>query len=269
MYAKSQRISRGSDQIMRVLAISDISCASHASLTTATSILTAMGHDVTILPIAILSTQTGGITDFTYLDLGEEIDKITSHWDSLGLTFDAVYTGYLGNTKNIQKIIAIAKKYKEKGAKIFVDPVLGDGGELYQGFENDMISATLELVDIADYIFPNTTEWALLYGNTDIVPDPTKNIVVTSYQNGNSIENILATKDGKLYRFVTDYLRGTFHCAGDVFASTFIGYILNNIAPQYALKKASIFTAKCITYAYLDDYDTRFGLPYHMFIKEL
>ncbi len=254
---------------MKILAISDISCASHASLTTAVAILTAMGHDVSILPIALLSTQTGGVSDFIYQDLGEEIDKITSHWDSLDITFDAVYTGYLGNLKNINKITALVQNYKEKGAKIFVDPVLGDGGELYQGFEPNMIAATKELISFADFIFPNVTEWRLLFGHTDLSPDKDKNIVVTSIQNGNKIENVLATTDGQIYRYPTDYLRGTFHCAGDVFASTFIGYILNHVEPKYALKKASIFTAKCITYAYLDDYDTRFGLPYHMFIKEL
>ncbi len=254
---------------MKILAISDISCASHASLTTAVGILTAMGHDVSILPVALLSTQTGGMSDYTYLDLGAQIDPILAHWDKLNLTFDAIYTGYLGNATNIKKITQLVKKAKENGTKIFVDPVLGDDGELYQGFSNDMVRETLELIEYADYLFPNVTEWQLLYRDLDIGPDYKRNVIVTSIPIGNSIVNVLGTPEGELHRYYTQYVQGTFHCAGDVFASTYIGYVCNGVSPQDALKKASDFTAKCINYTAEHNLDSRYGLPYHLFIKQL
>ncbi len=253
---------------MKTLAISDISCASHASLTTAVGILTAMGHDVSILPVALLSTQTGGMTGYTYLDLGTEVDKILSHWHDLGLSFDAIYTGYLGNAQNVQKITALVKNAKEKGARIFVDPVLGDGGQLYQGFSRDMIEETRKLARYADFLFPNVTEWSLLYGDAPITPQKDKNVIITSVTEGESISNVLATADC-VHHYPTQYLKGTFHCAGDVFASTFIGYVLNQKEPITALSLASDFTAKCIRHASEHGLDTRFGLPYHLFIKEL
>ncbi len=268
MHGTCRYIPQG-DSRVKILAISDISCASHASLTTAVGILTAMGHDVSILPVAILSTQTGGMTGYTYLDLGKEIDGILAHWDSLGLQFDAIYTGYLGNAENIRKITTLVKNAKKKGSIIFVDPVLGDGGELYQGFDNSMIQETAKLAKYADYLLPNATEWALLYADKPISASHTTNIIVTSVQKDDCICNVLASKDGEIYEHHTAYIAGTFHCAGDVFASTFIGYVLNNLDAKAALKQASAFTAKCIRYTAEHNLDSRFGLPYHLFIKEL
>ena len=114
----------------RVLAIHDISCVGKCSLTVALPIISAAGLEVPSLPTAVLSTHTGGFTGFTYRDLTEDMIPILEHWKSLGLQFDAIYTGFLGSFEQIDIVCKIIDEVG-KNAKVFVDPVMGDAGKLY------------------------------------------------------------------------------------------------------------------------------------------
>ena len=79
----------------RIVSIQDISCVGKCSLTVALPIISAMGVECGIIPTAVLSTHTM-FKNFTCRDLTEEIEPIVAHWQSEDMTFDAVYTGYLG-----------------------------------------------------------------------------------------------------------------------------------------------------------------------------
>ena len=83
-------------QDKRILTIQDISCVGQCSLTVALPIISACGIECAILPSAVLSTHTGGFTNFTFRDLTEDIPAIRKHWEDENIKFDAVYTGYLG-----------------------------------------------------------------------------------------------------------------------------------------------------------------------------
>ena len=85
----------------KILTIQDISCVGQCSLTVALPILSAAGIETCILPSAVLSTHTAGFSGFTVRDLTEDIPMIADHWRREGITFDAVYTGYLGSTEQI------------------------------------------------------------------------------------------------------------------------------------------------------------------------
>ena len=79
----------------RVAAIHDISCFAKCSLTVALPIISSAGIEVSAIPTAVLSTHTGGFTGHTYRDLTDDILPIISHWQTLDIKFDAVYTGFL------------------------------------------------------------------------------------------------------------------------------------------------------------------------------
>ena len=81
----------------RILTIQDISCFGKCSLTVALPLLSAMGVETVILPTAVLSTHTL-FKGFTCKDLSDQLVPITDHWKQEGITFDAIYTGYLGTT---------------------------------------------------------------------------------------------------------------------------------------------------------------------------
>lgn len=98
----------------KVMTIQDISCYGQCSLTVALPIISACGIETAILPSAVLSTHTGGFTNFTFRDLTEDIPKIMNHWVSEGISFDCIYTGYLGSLTQIQYVKELLKMYLGK-----------------------------------------------------------------------------------------------------------------------------------------------------------
>ncbi|MBS5645098.1 MAG: pyridoxal kinase, partial [Clostridiales bacterium] len=112
----------------RALAVHDISCVGRCSLTVALPIISAAGVDTSILPTAVLSTHTGGFTGYTYRDLTEDILPIADHWESLGLHFDAIYTGYLGSFEQVRLVRELFRRFKKKDTLALVDPAMADNG---------------------------------------------------------------------------------------------------------------------------------------------
>ena len=119
----------------KLLTIQDISCVGQCSLTVALPVISAMGIETAILPSAILSTHTGGFTGYTFHDLTEDIPAIKEHWKKENIRFDAFYTGYVGSVKQLEYISDIMDELRKPDSIIIVDPVMGDKGKLYPGFE--------------------------------------------------------------------------------------------------------------------------------------
>ena len=147
----------------RVTAIHDMSGFGRCSLTVALPILSAMGVQCCPLPTAFLSTHTGGFEGFTFLDMTDEMPKIARHWKSLGLRFDAVYSGFLGSARQIGMVADFIRDFRGDGV-VVVDPVMGDGGAVYRTYTPEMCAGTARLAEQADVITPNLTEAALLLG---------------------------------------------------------------------------------------------------------
>lgn len=143
------------------LAVHDISCVGKCSLTVALPILSAGGIETAVLPTSVLSTHTGGFTNYTFHDLTGEIGSIMDHWQSFGMTFNAIYTGYLGSKAQLGIMLDLFSRFGD-GALKLVDPVMGDNGALYGGFTPDFPKGMKELCAQADVIVPNFTEAALL-----------------------------------------------------------------------------------------------------------
>ena len=100
----------------------------------------------------------------TFLDLTKEMERILPHWETLGLQFDIIYSGYLGNIAQIQTVKNIVERFLKPDGLFIVDPVMGDGGKLYAGFTQEFIAEMRELCSRADYILPNVTEACYLAG---------------------------------------------------------------------------------------------------------
>ena len=109
----------------RVLAIHDISCIGKCSLTAALPIISAAGIETAVIPTAVLSTHTGGFENFTYRDLTDDILPIARHWQSLGIEFDAIYTGFLGSEKQVDIVLEVFNIFGSSCLK-FVDPAMAD-----------------------------------------------------------------------------------------------------------------------------------------------
>jgi pyridoxine kinase len=149
----------------QVAAIHDISGFGRCSLTVALPVLSAVGIQTSVIPTAVLSTHTGGFTGFTYRDLTSDILPIAEHWGSLGLRFDAIYTGFLGSVEQVGLVVEAVRLLRGERTIVVVDPVMADFGKLYTIFDESFPGAMRELCAEADVIVPNLTEAALLTGD--------------------------------------------------------------------------------------------------------
>ena len=98
-------------QYKRVLTVQDISCFGQCSLTVALPILSACGVETCILPSAVLSTHTAGFKGFTFRDLTDDMPKILDHWKSENISFDCIYTGYLGSITQIEYVKRMKREF--------------------------------------------------------------------------------------------------------------------------------------------------------------
>ena len=145
----------------RLLTIQDISCLGKCSLTVALPLLSAMGIETVILPTAVLSTHTM-FSGFTVRDLSEDIRPIAEHWKKENVTFDAIYTGYLGTEEEIETVKELISEFRTEDTLVFVDPAMADNGKLYPAFDMAYAKKNATLCGIADMIVPNITEAAFM-----------------------------------------------------------------------------------------------------------
>lgn len=149
-------------QTKNVLAIHDLSGFGRCSLSVIIPTLSSLGIQVTALPTAVMSTHTGGFSDFTFTDMTGTLMPAAEHYKKLGVPFDAIYSGFLGSAEQCRIIERIMDM--NSGALRFVDPVMGDDGEMYKTYTEEMCGGILELSRTADVITPNLTEACLLSG---------------------------------------------------------------------------------------------------------
>jgi len=271
----------------RIVAIHDISCVGRCSLTVALPIISSLGIEVSVIPTAVLSTHTGGFEGYTYRDLTEDILPIVRHWQALDISFDAIYTGFLGSFEQLDIVSEIFDTLKTQKNLIVVDPVMADNGKLYKLFPSDFPSGMKKLCAKADVIVPNITEAVLLLGEpymdgpytrpyierllkrlSELGPEQ---VVLTGvYFNDNQLG--AASYDAKTKR--VDYafsnrIEGYFHGTGDVFASVLIGAILNGCELPKAVKIAVDFTVQSIERTRDAGTDIRFGVNFEAGLPRL
>ena len=245
----------------RVLTIQDISCLGQCSLTVALPILSACGHETCVLPSAVLSTHTGGFTGFTFRDLTEDMPAICRHWESAGIFFDAIYTGYLGSQRQIDYVKEIMAKTAAEGCIRVVDPAMADHGRLYTGFDMDFVEAMKSLVATADYVLPNLTEACLLTG-TEYRSDydrafidrllqklhalGAKNVVFTGVGYAPGRTGVVVSEEGRYGYYEHEKLPNSCHGTGDIYASAFVGSLLRGKTPLEAAGIAADYALACI-----------------------
>ena len=148
----------------RVAAIHDLSGFGRCSLSIVMPTLSAMGVQCCPLPTAYLSTHTGGFVGNTFLDLTDQMAPVTAHWSAEGVSFDAVYTGFMGSRVQMERTADFIRTFKTEKNFIVIDPVMGDHGKPYRTYTTEMCAAMGDLAAFADVLTPNRTEAAILLG---------------------------------------------------------------------------------------------------------
>ena len=245
----------------KILTIQDISCVGQCSLTVALPILSACGMETCILPSAVLSTHTAGFSGFTFRDLTDDMPAIQEHWKKENIKFKAIYTGYLGSIKQIGYVRDILKTMGTNDCVRIVDPAMADNGQLYSIFNQDYVEAMKVLCGEADILVPNITEACFLtdeeYKETydegyicNLVEKlkalGAKNVVLTgvSYESGKT--GVIVYENGKMEYYKHNKIAKGSHGTGDIYASAFVGALMNDKSVYEAAKIAADYTVKCI-----------------------
>ncbi len=245
----------------KILTIQDISCVGQCSLTVALPILSACGMETAILPSAVLSTHTAGFSGYTFRDLTEDIPKIAEHWKKEGISFDAIYTGYLGSAEQIAYVKDIMETLGKKGSVRIVDPAMADNGKLYPAFDEAFVEEMRKLCFSADIILPNITEACYITGMPykevynqayidellgKLQENGAKTVVLTGVGYAPDKTGVVVLENGKAAYYEHKRIEKGCHGTGDVYASAFTGALLNGFSTFEAAKCAADYTVLCI-----------------------
>ena len=282
----------GRSPLKRVAAIHDLSCFGRCALTVIIPTLSAMGIQVIPVPTCLLSSHTGGFTDLHFEDLEPSMHKIADHFDRLNLRFDAIYTGFLGSASQISAVRAFIDRFADENTLVFVDPVMGDDGELYSTYTPELMRGMSKLCHGADIITPNLTEACFLtdtpYRDTDLMSERqirdftaelckkleatgAKKTVITGIPNGNNKLYVCGDGlgEGTPTLYGIDRVRKNYPGTGDLFACVLLGCLLRGDAFGDAITTSADFTRRVMEYSAQFNTPEREGVALEAFLGEL
>lgn len=242
----------------RILTIQDISCLGQCSMTVAHPILSACGHEVCMLPAAILSTHTGGFGNPAVMSLTGMMKSTIDHWRQNGITFDVILVGYLGSLDAVEIVSEVMDSMLSPGGITIVDPAMADHGRLYSGLSEEYAQAMGNLCRKADVMIPNLTEAAMMTGiPCGENPDGDQ---VRQLLNALACRNVLLTgvspEKGKtgfalktreeIVFFDHEKVARSFHGTGDIFAAAFTGAYASGKTMADAARIGAEFTLRAI-----------------------
>ena len=262
----------------RIVTVQDISCVGKCSLTVALPIISAMGIEAAILPTAVLSTHTM-FSGFTVKDLTDQIKPITEHWNKEGITFDAMYTGYLGSFEQIDLMKEMADTFCKDGNLLFVDPAMADNGKLYPAFDEAFAKYMATLCAKADIIVPNITEACFMLGEeykekydeayakmllkklTDL---GAKIAILTgvSFEEGTTGVMGYDSVNDEYYHYTHKKQSRSYHGTGDIFSSTCLGGIVRGLSWKDAARIAADYTSESIRLTIEDPKGNDYGVNF-------
>ena len=245
----------------RVLTAQAFACLGKSSGSTALPVLTAMGLECALLPTALLSTHTG-FPEATFLPLTQQMTEIIAHWRKQELRFDGMYLGYLAAPVQAALVGEVVTKLANPDCVVVVDPVMGDNGNPYRGFDESRIAATRSLCRKAKVLLPNLTEAALLL-QRPYDPDPDAasleslldallemgpdTVILTGVPGPDNTLGIAGKqKDGAVFTYFHEKAARGYFGTGDIFASVLTGSLVRGETPEAAAKKAADFALQCI-----------------------
>ena len=140
-----------------ILLISDLAGYGKVATAAMLPILSYMEYQVFNLPTMLIS-NTFRYPKSCSLDTTEYIQQVLPVWKELGFHFDAIATGYMVSVRQARIVADYCKEQAALGTAIYVDPVMGDSGKLYNGVTDEAVRAMREMISVADLIYPNYTE---------------------------------------------------------------------------------------------------------------
>ena len=219
-------------------------------------ILSNMGHSIYNLPTALVSNNFD-YGKFSVLDTTGYMEETIQVWQTLGFQFDCITTGFLASADQVDLLQNFIGSQRKEGFLVVTDPIMGDGGKLYNGSTQETVDNMRRFVGAADVIVPNLTEAEFLtglYEGEETLDDEEarqvmdgllargpKSVVITSGREKETGRHVVWGFDGESgtpftvpYRFIKAHFPGT----GDIFTSLLTGQLVKGRSLPQAVQKA-------------------------------
>lgn len=264
----------------KIAAINDLSGVGRCSLTAALPIISAMGITCSVMPTAILSNHTGYSTYF-FEDCTNQMKHFADNWKKLGLSFDCIYSGFLGSEAQIETVRSFISDFKRDGTKVVVDPVMGDNGKIYTTYTPVLCSEMKQLAAMADIVTPNITEACVLSDREysgeslsvtelcsiaeSICKLGSEAVIITGCKADGTVSNF-AYCDGCYRTYSSELIPKYYTGTGDTFASVMSGLVTLGYEVFDAVEFATGFVHKVTAYSYANGLDTNGGVCFEKYL---
>ncbi len=265
----------------QILLINDMAGYGKVATAAMLPILSYMGLPVYNLPTALVS-NTLDYGKFNILDTTDYIRGVFPVWKELGFTFDAIATGFIASERQARLIADYCLEQALTGTTVFVDPIMGDEGHLYNGVTPATILSMREMVAVAHLTYPNYTEACYLTDTpyreegVDAVEAKrlidglrqigARSVLITSIrvEGQTSVVGYHADSDTYFslpYEEIPVHFPGT----GDIFSAVLIGNLLCDKSLQVSTRLAMDAVFRLID-ANKDNVDKNRGIPLENFL---
>ena len=284
----------------KIAVLNDLSGLGKCSLTAAIPVISVMGVQAVPLPTAVLSNQTG-YPSYYCDNYTEHMEQIMDEWEKRGFSPDGIYTGFLADEEQADKILDFLRRFRKEKTMVLVDPVMGDNGSASRIYTEGLREKMLQLVGNAHVITPNLTEaLLLLYGKEGMEKryasllelDGRKRLeqigkigeqlkkeyglqaaVITGVESQTELcvhqMGNLVVENGHLFWCFAPKIGGSYSGTGDLFASVLSAGLVKEMSMMSCVELAVNFLSKAIAQTVQEGTDRNDGVCFEAYLGEL
>ena len=249
----------------RIVLFNDLPGYGKVALAAMVPLFSRMGHFPYQVPTAVVS-NTLDFGKFRIQDMTDYMRDTIKVWDELGFDPDCICTGFVLSEEQVELIGDYIRSRKprmdeiqnvDNGRLVMVDPIMADGGKLYNGIGMERVAAMRKLVSYSDVMVPNMTEAGFLTGIgpgreraaaaelRELVDGlhklSGKSVVITSAHDSETDEHLVCGydhKSGQYFRVPFTFLPVRVAGSGDIFSTVMTGKLLNGESLEAAVQEA-------------------------------
>jgi pyridoxine kinase len=268
----------------QILLINDMAGYGKVATAAMLPILSYMGIPTYNLPTALVS-NTLDYGKFSILDTTDYIVSVFPVWKELGFSFGAIATGFIASERQAKIVSGYCSEQAAAGTIIFVDPIMGDEGKLYNGVTPSAIQSMKEMLSVAHLCYPNYTEACYLtdttYKKDGVSKKEAKSLLDKLREIGTKsalITSILVDGQpsvvgfnhfsGEYFSLPYTEIPVHFPGTGDIFSAVLIGHLLNDEQLMASTKKAMDAVYKLIDLN-KENVDKNRGIPVEKYLGEI
>lgn len=266
----------------QILLVNDIAGYGKVATAAMLPILSYFGYPTYNLPTALVS-NTLDYGKFNIQDTTEYIKGVFPVWRQLGFSFDAIATGFIASERQADIVARYCQEQAALGTTIFVDPIMGDEGKLYNGVTAATINSMREMLSVAHICYPNYTEACYLTGRAyqpegisqgearslldHLRKTGTKSALVTSVPVDGTPSVIgYNHMNGEYFQLTYEEIPVHFPGTGDIFSAVLIAHLLDGEELKHSVRMAMDAVYQLIDLN-KDNLDKNRGIPLEQYLN--